>query len=735
MKDGIFETFPFGIICLSPDNQILRKNKKACQFLQHLDSQELYPLLKKFKEEQITSWAGFNNENLYINHFEIENTPGSLILMGTDLDFTNNVPSIFEQSIEDFTANPHEVIDRIVALIGDAVIFERFDLLRVDPQIRKYTYEYSIGINIEGTVHTAYSEMKNSGLVWIFEHETPHLVQDLGQIDTSFFEDPLLFQAGFRSLLRIPIVFDHGVVGAIMLASSEVGRFQLEDAFLLEQLAKLFAQAYFHSGLQLEYEYKELTTCTFIQTAIALVNETNVKEFLGEYCEKLRNTSKMDQVSIFLLDDKKKQRLCLAQAGREALDSGDWIPIPDTGMLEMLQNQSIVSFNLTNPLYSNVAHLIGKGFTSAIYSPISKNGQIVGALGAICSDESALSSFTAGLFKIASEQMSLIFAKVPLKPSPAKYRKPCQAIHLGFQNIIGTSQIMQETIHRAATASQYEFPILVTGETGTGKELFAKAIHQTSKVADGPFIVVNSAAIPENLLESELFGYQEGAFTGGLKGGKRGKILLADKGTLFLDEIGELSPELQAKLLRVIQEQEVEPLGSTKPIPVQVRIISATHRDLNQMVQEGGFREDLLYRLNAIEIQLPPLRERGNDIIELAEHMLEQLSQSHGVDPKTFSPGTRELLLEYNWPGNVRQLQNIINQLFVFVESATIQPKDLPPDFHSAPESSAETEKDKMVRLLDEFGGNKTALAHYLGITRTGLWKKLKRLGLQQSMI
>jgi len=237
-------------------------------------------------------------------------------------------------------------------------------------------------------------------------------------------------------------------------------------------------------------------------------------------------------------------------------------------------------------------------------------------------------------------------------------------------------------------------------------------------------------------LESELFGYQEGAFSGGVKGGKPGKILLANNGTLFLDEIGELSPELQAKLLRVIQEQEIEPLGAVKPIPVKVRILSATHRDLSQMVAQGEFREDLLYRLNSIEIKIPPLRQRGEDVLELAEYMLKSLAQSHGTPEKILSPAAQELLLQYDWPGNIRQLQNIINRLYVFVEGSVIHAEDLPPELKvGSPEKDKLekeiSEKEKIERLLAEFGGNKTALAQYLGITRTGLWKKLKRLGLQ----
>ncbi|MDP4160533.1 MAG: sigma 54-interacting transcriptional regulator, partial [Bacillota bacterium] len=230
---------------------------------------------------------------------------------------------------------------------------------------------------------------------------------------------------------------------------------------------------------------------------------------------------------------------------------------------------------------------------------------------------------------------------------------------------------------------------------------------------------------------SELFGYQEGAFTGGLKGGKKGKFLLADGGTIFLDEIGELPLELQAKLLRVVQDREVEPLGSSKTIPVNVRIISATHRDLRLMVQQGEFREDLLYRLNAIEIQLPPLRQRGKDILDLAESMLQFLSRAHGMPVKRLSIEAKVQFEKYSWPGNVRQLQNVINRLFVFVEGKVINLQDLPPEFHVQDVFNVETEYQKLERLLNEFEGNKTAVANYLGITRTGLWKKLKRLGLQ----
>jgi transcriptional regulator with PAS, ATPase and Fis domain len=344
------------------------------------------------------------------------------------------------------------------------------------------------------------------------------------------------------------------------------------------------------------------------------------------------------------------------------------------------------------------------------------------------------------MFKVVSEQLGFILTQsshnignIKETHSDAAKKLPKAAKPPGFEEIIGSSKAIEDTIEKAAAVAQYEFPILLLGETGTGKELFAKAIHRSSFVSNGPFIVVNSAAIPNNLLESELFGYKEGAFTGGLKGGKRGKILLANGGTLFLDEIGELSLDLQAKLLRVIQEQEVEPLGSEKPIHIKVRIISATHRNLEEMVKNQQFREDLYYRLNSIEIKIPPLRDRGEDIIELAESMLEDLAKRSGKRMKRLSAETRQALLDYDYPGNIRELQNIINWAFVFADDEVIKIEDLTPAVQKYARKNPEmSEKEELTRLLREFKGNKTALAKYLGITRTGLWKKLKRLGLQE---
>ena len=736
MKKQLLDQFPYAIIRVNTEHQVTLTNLQGEGLLKKLSTDFFVKLLDDYLDPSlIKSKILPSGEVLFVQVFVVNGTSDRLVLIGDEVEFLTHLPAPFEQILEDFTADPSVVSQRIAGLVQEAATFERFDLMRVDPTLLKYTYEYSIGLEIEGVLHTAYSSILNLGIGWIVQNEAVHLVETFSPEGSSFREDPQLYRTGFRSILRVPIIFDHGVVGAILLASSEPGRFQIEDAMFFEILAKLVAQSFFYAGVQLQHESQTLGTSTLIQTIISTVSDHFTNEFLNQYCTQLSLNAKVDRVGILLIDQEEKQCCCIAESGKALEGQNKWAPLSNTGILEMMKSKSIVAFNLADPRYQNIEQgFVGQGVTAILYAPIEdKEGNIVAALTGVTSDESVLSLAVAGIFKFASDHLGLILSNIPqdIQVETIPQRIQVSNVPKGFEQIIGSSEVIRNTIHQASVAAKYDFPILITGETGTGKEMFAKAIHQSGPSSKGPFIVVNSAAIPPNLLESELFGYKEGAFTGGLKGGKKGKFLLAHEGTVFLDEIGELSPELQAKLLRVVQEQEVEPLGSCQPIPVHVRIISATHRDLKLMVQQGEFREDLLYRLNAIEIQLPPLRFRGIDILGLAEDMLHFLARTHGTPVKLLSPEASMQFLKYSWPGNIRQLQNVINRLFVFVEGQVIHSRDLPPELYTQDSNEAETEYQKLERLLREFEGNKTAIAQYLGITRTGLWKKLKRLGLQ----
>lgn len=309
----------------------------------------------------------------------------------------------------------------------------------------------------------------------------------------------------------------------------------------------------------------------------------------------------------------------------------------------------------------------------------------------------------------------------------------------GFTEIVFVSEKINEVVSFAKRVSEYKTTVLITGESGTGKELIARAIHTSSPRKDKPFVAVNCAAIPESLLESELFGYVKGAFSGA-NNTKRGLFEEAHGGSLFLDEIGEFPNHLQSKLLRVLQEEEIRRLGDTKTIKVDVRIISATSRDLAQDVMHGSFREDLFYRLNILPIHVPPLRERKEDIPLLVEHFLEKHNEKLRRYIKGVSPGLMSELQEYPWHGNVRELENVIERAMILTDSDLIEridlglrENDLEEDAHSDSLSLNEAwqrlEKAYIEKALSQTGGNRTQAARLLGLSRRALLYKLKQYG------
>ncbi len=316
--------------------------------------------------------------------------------------------------------------------------------------------------------------------------------------------------------------------------------------------------------------------------------------------------------------------------------------------------------------------------------------------------------------------------------------------HFDLVNIIGRSQSMKELIDMVVMVAPSEATALITGESGTGKELIAKSIHYNSSRRERPLIVVNCAALTETLLESELFGHEKGAFTGADRR-REGRFMQANRGTVFLDEIGEMSPIMQAKLLRVIQEREIQRVGSDETIKVDVRILAATNRDLQKDVSSGKFREDLYYRLNVVTLRVPPLRERHEDIPLLAQHFLEKYSEKNRKSIKGFTPLSMDMLLKYDWPGNVRELENAVERAVILGPGDYITEKELPLSITKAypraegvdrptrvrkqPQSLDEVEREAVLAALGAAGGNKSETARVLGITRKTLHKKLRKYG------
>ncbi|MGH7412356.1 MAG: sigma 54-interacting transcriptional regulator [Candidatus Methylomirabilis sp.] len=334
-----------------------------------------------------------------------------------------------------------------------------------------------------------------------------------------------------------------------------------------------------------------------------------------------------------------------------------------------------------------------------------------------------------------------------------------------FGGVVGLCPGMQQIFKLVGKMAASDLTVLIKGESGTGKELLARAIHYNSRRLARPFVAVNCAAIPRDLLESELFGHEKGAFTGA-SALRRGKFELADGGTLFLDEIGDMDLALQAKILRVLQERQFERVGGERPLSSDVRVIAASNQDLETAVTQKGFREDLYYRLNVVAITLPPLRERAEDIPLLVDHFLRMFAEEEGEEPKTVSPEALELMLAYNWPGNVRELENAVKRARVLAATSLILPEHLPAalahvketgaaggssldrtlyqgiaaelqrlkqekDGQIYPHFLAALERPLLVQVLERTGGNQLRAAELLGINRNTLRKKLRELGIK----
>ena len=360
--------------------------------------------------------------------------------------------------------------------------------------------------------------------------------------------------------------------------------------------------------------------------------------------------------------------------------------------------------------------------------PIIQDGKIVGALGKV-------------VFKNVNELHTLTKKVDSLRYELDYYKKTMlQKNSSTLQLLNGNNPLMVSLVQTAQRVAKSGSTVLLRGESGTGKELFAQLLHSESNRRQGAFIKVNCAAVPENLLESELFGYEEGAFTGARKGGKIGKFELADEGTLFLDEIGDMEMSMQVKLLRVIQEREIERLGSNKPLKVDVRLVAATNRDLEAMIRDKQFREDLYYRLNVVTLTIPPLRERRDDIESLVQTFLKKFNLQFAQTVTDVSIETKEVLMKHRWPGNIRELENIIERAFNMVDGSEIQLKHLPSYLQllsgnatrpfvggSLENILAGVEKEALIFALETANGNKVQAAKNLGLSRAGLYKKLKK--------
>ncbi|MCA1959883.1 MAG: sigma 54-interacting transcriptional regulator [Desulfomonile sp.] len=399
---------------------------------------------------------------------------------------------------------------------------------------------------------------------------------------------------------------------------------------------------------------------------------------------------------------------------------------------EVVENSRMHIVAKTGVAEINDSHLIRGQRMVVQRIPIKKNDRVIAVFGQVMFKD------VRDVGKLA-QKLSILESKVDL------YERELislRSTRYTLDSIVGVSEIIADLKRQALKAAATHLPVLLTGESGTGKELFAQAIHHASMRRLHSFVRINCAAIPRDLLESELFGYEHGAFTGAQYKGKPGKFEMAHHGTIFLDEIGDLPLEMQPKLLQVLEQKEVERIGGTSVTRVDFRVIAATNQDLEHMVAEGTFRKDLFYRLNVMPLHIPPLRKRPEDIVPLARHLLYEIVRDSSLTALQFLPRTEQVLQEHDWPGNGRELFNVLQRVSSSVEGELIRPHDLPLYLRRGARSTAEparaslkdlrsrSEEDAIRDALTSTGNNKAKAAEMLGIHRTLLYKKMHKYGI-----
>lgn len=534
--------------------------------------------------------------------------------------------------------------------------------------------------------------------------------------------------------------------------------------FSINKLAEEFLKSVFHqydgekiSEIFLQSELpKIIKDCSSIKTINLQLGGKTISLTVTEI---LLDENKKGALIVFpslIEEDKERDKLHLQILDTMLNTVNEWVVVVDENGIITMMSKSYKEFinmhdvegkHVTEVIENTRMHIVAQtgiqeiGEIQEIHGnrmiamriPVIKEGKVVGAVGKVMFKD--ISNFYSLSKKLNNLEREIEYYKNELgKERRSKY---------SFEDIIGSSQQIKKVKQMASKVAKTDSNVLIYGESGTGKELFAHSIHSASKRAAAPFIKVNCAAIPSQLLESELFGYEEGAFTGAKKGGKKGKFELANNGTILLDEIGDMPIDMQVKLLRVIQEKEIERVGGNVLKSIDVRVIASTNKNLAESIKLGEFREDLYYRLDVMKISIPPLRERREDIIDLSNFLVKKVANKIGIYVEGISKEAMNYLCNYNWPGNIRELENVIeralnlidSELFINVEQlperiAKNKKKYIDRGTSDLKEIIEIVEKEIIEEKLKINGGNKNKTAKELGISRVGLYKKIEKYNL-----
>ncbi|WP_338471155.1 sigma 54-interacting transcriptional regulator [Niallia sp. XMNu-256] len=550
-------------------------------------------------------------------------------------------------------------------------------------------------------------------------------------------EDRAIFSKVMEALLNklsvgVLITKDHNKIFSNEILSKQLIEMELEWQYFINRMENL---------------EESVPTLLSFNNQEVLVRKESVSIIDGVYQVYLITSSETDQLQLGRQQELPfKDIIDYAYDGIVVIDKEGVIQMLSRPYAEFLgiDQESSIGKHVTEIIENSRMHIVAQtgkeeiaqlqringNYMIATRVPIIKDGKVIGAVGKV-------------LFKNLDQLNSLTKRFQSLEKDLGRYKgefKERNKATYTFESLIGKSPAFIEAKEQARKAAKSDSNVLILGESGTGKELFAHSIHNDSKRSMGVFIKVNCAAIPAELLESELFGYEEGSFTGAKKGGKIGKFEAADGGTIFLDEIGELPLHMQVKLLRVLQEKEIERVGSTRSVPIDVRIMAATNRNLEEMVEKGEFRLDIYYRLKVMTIHVPNLSERPEDIKLLVHHFLRKFQRLMSKSVEDISDHTLRSLSSYSWPGNIRELENTIERALNMVDEGEVITSDHLPEEISGykrpttkltlAEIMEETERNTIIHYLEMVNGNKTETAKVLGISRTTLYEKMNKYGL-----
>jgi len=587
----------------------------------------------------------------------------------------------------------------------------------------------------------------------------PRIEDARAELDPAFPMDAKLLGRGVGSALWEPFRRSKSFTGGVCLCSNAAHAFTDEHQELLRPIAALIGSAIGHWSIW-EAESRRRERLDRLDEALEQLTATlDVREMVQKVYETVQAVLPHDLIVLLELDDNSRKTRVVTYAGT----TGKEFPSGPVSLTPEESERRLLPFELFRdvpaelpPTTERNKAIIGSGMRSYLRVAIRLWGQVRGALGLLHREPSRFGPEDAELARRLADRIALVLSHRRLAEEERiaeeqKERAERLAATVetlarelesrGRNRVVGVSRSWKETLLQVGRVAPTETTVLLTGESGTGKEVISALIHQGSSRARKPLVAINCAALPEQLLESELFGHEKGAFTGAIAT-KIGRIEQAAGGTLFLDEIAEMSPVVQAKFLRVLEQREFQRLGGTRTLKADIRVIAATNRDLAAAIAQQQFREDLYYRLNVFQIRMAPLRERAEDILPLAETFLEELGPTLGRPAAGISRDARERLLSYSWPGNVRELRNAIERAIILCDGGLITSEHLPApsallDKHSEPltpgsgQSLPGVERELVESALKESDNNKALAARRLGITRSQLYSRIQKYGIQ----